>query len=159
MLQDTSISGIAPPPGGVGAPNGATKGADEPAPVRRLRITVDMDPNELVDRVTTVGERWAEADGEASMLEETKKTMLAQFTMEHQKGGAATGGKPMSMAQAESMALADPRYKEFLEGMVTARKNANKLKVQYEAGKTKTEFLRTMIANKRAELQMNGLRT
>lgn len=132
-----------------------------PKPLRPPRNNssslVDMDYNELVSTVEDLGTQWANADEEANLLEETKKTLLAQLTMQQQTGSG--GGRPMAMNQAETRAMAEPSYKEHIENMVKKRAVANRLKVRYESGKVKIDLLRSLLANERAAMQMSGLRT
>lgn len=115
------------------------------------------DPNELVSAVEQLGINWANADEEANLLEETKKTLLAQFTMQQQ--AQPSGGRPIAMNAAETRAMADPRYKEHIESMIKKRAEANRLKVKYDSGRMKIELLRSLLANARAEMQMSGHRT
>lgn len=119
----------------------------------------DREPNELVNEVEGLGIDWANADEVASLAEETKKTLLAQFTVEYQKGSTAAGAKPMSMANAEALALADPRYAAHLENMVKARTQANRLRVRYDSGRVKIDLLRSLIATRREEARLSAHRT
>jgi len=119
----------------------------------------DREPNELVSEVEELGIDWANADEVASLAEETKKTLLAQFTVEYQKGSSAVGAKPMSMANAEALALADPRYSAHLENMVKARTQANRLRVRYDSGRVKIDLLRSLIATRREEARLSSFRS
>lgn len=118
-----------------------------------------LDPDKEVELVESLGLDWADKDAEASFLEETKKTLLAQLVQEVQMGAKAAGGRALSATQAESMALADPRYEAHLQKMVEARKEANRAKVLYEAGRVKIELMRSLIAARREEMRFGGFRT
>lgn len=115
-----------------------------------------MDPNELVSTVENLGIEWANADEEANLLEEVKKTLLAKFITEIQAQPA--GGKSVPMNMAETRAMARPEYKEHLEAMVRKRAEANRLRVRYDSGRVKIELLRSLLANERAAMQISGHR-
>lgn len=122
-------------------------------------ILQDFDPNELVAAVEEVGLDWADANGAADLLEETRKTVLAQLQQEYQRAAAADGKKTLAMNQVEMMAQADPRYQAHLETMIKARTNANRLRVRYDSGRVKIELMRSVQATRREELRQSGFRT
>jgi hypothetical protein len=117
---------------------------------------VEKEPNELVYEVEQLGIAWADADEAANLLEETKKTLLAQYTVEAQRGTPATGAKTLSMANAEALALADPRYAAHLDSMVKARTQSNRCRVRYDSGRVKIELLRSLIAARREEMRFQS---
>lgn len=102
-----------------------------------------LNPDEIYERLRLAGEEWSDKDAAANALEEAKKTILAEITMN-------TAGS--SEKQKEQIALADYRYKNHLELMVAARKEANKAKVRYDTGKIWAELKRTQESTKRAEM-------
>jgi hypothetical protein len=130
----------------------------QPLTRRNTGPLADREPNDLVNEVEELGIDWANADEVASLAEETKKTLLAQFTVEYQKE-TAVGSKPMSMANAEALALADPRYGAHLANMVKARTQANRLRVRYDSGRVKIDLLRSLIATRREEARLAGFRS
>jgi hypothetical protein len=91
------------------------------------------------------GLEWAEADGIARQLEETKSTMLAVIASEHAKESAA---------KADLLAKADERYAVHIKGMVEARTRANKAKVKFDTYKAYVEMLRTNSATDRAMMTL-----
>jgi hypothetical protein len=119
----------------------------------------DIDPNVLVSEVEDIGIQWANADETANLLEETRKTLLAQYTTEYQRGSGAAGSKPLSMAHAEALAMADPRYQAHIENMVRARTQANRMRVRYDTGRVRCDMMRSLIATRREEARLAGLRT
>ena len=124
-----------------------------------LGVLRDFDPHRLTQEVVALGESWAEQDAGASALEETKKTLLAKFTLENIEGGMRSGGlgekpKAMSVSQAELKALADTRYETHLELMVAARREANICRVRYDMGKMKLELMRSLQATMRNGMHM-----
>jgi hypothetical protein len=118
-----------------------------------------LDPDLEVSRVEDLGVEWADKDAAASMLEETKKTLLAQLVQNEQLGAKATGGKVLSMSQAENNAMANPQFEAHLRQMVEARKEANRAKVRYDTGRVKIELMRSLVAARREEMRMGGFRT
>jgi hypothetical protein len=106
---------------------------------------IDFDPDRIRERLCEVGEEWAELDAAANLLEETKKTVLAELMLK------AEGG---TMAARESAALSDPAYRLHLAKMVSARKDANKAKVRYDTGKMWAELRRSQESTRRAEMGM-----
>jgi hypothetical protein len=109
---------------------------------------IDFDPDRIRERLCEVGEEWAELDAAANLLEETKKTVLAELMQTHRSDGVT------SHAQCEALALADPAYRLHLAKMVAARKDANKAKVRYDTGKMWAELRRSQESTRRAEMGM-----
>lgn len=103
-----------------------------------------MNTEEIHDRLVAAGEDWADLDAAASLLEETKKSVLAEL-MNKAEG---------SVAARESEALANPVYKHHVTTMVAARKDANRAKVKYDSAKAWCELVRTQEATRRAEMGM-----
>ena len=128
---------------------------------RRPEIDVqqDFDPNRLVSDVEALGIEWADANGAADLLEETKKSVLAQLMNQYQKSGNAAGGKSPAMNQVEMQAMADDRYRAHLETMTRARTQANRLRVRYDSGRVRLELIRSLQATKREELRQSGMRS
>ena len=90
------------------------------------------------------GEEWSDLDAAANMLEETRKSVLAEL-VNQSKGG--------SIAAKESEALANPAYKLHLTNMVNARREANRARVKYDTSKMWVELVRTSEATKRQEMR------
>lgn len=102
-------------------------------------------PDEIAERMRIAGEKWADLDGAASMLEEVKKSVRAQIAL-------AAG--EVSVAKAEMTADASKVYREHLETMVKARTAANRARVQYDCMKAWAELARTLESSRRAEMTM-----
>jgi len=101
-----------------------------------------INPNDIYEKLVTAGDLWADCDAAASILEESKKSLLSQLSTDIEG----------SQAAKESFALRHPEYKAHLEQMVDARKEANKAKVRYESAKMFSELMRTVAANERATM-------
>lgn len=113
----------------------------------------DMDPNKLVADAVTAGERWADLDGAANALEESRKSQLAKLTLDFLEG--VTTGKSMPVTQSEIRALASEEYAAHVTQMVDARKAANRARVRYDMAKMNLELMRTAQATLRAEMMMS----
>jgi hypothetical protein len=103
-----------------------------------------MDVDQVHNRLVSAGEEWADQDAAASLLEETRKTVLAELM----------NGLTGSMTSRESEALANPVYKLHVTNMVSARKAANRAKVRYDSARAWCELVRTQEATRRAEITM-----
>lgn len=104
-----------------------------------------MDPDKIYDELVRAGESWADADAAATLLEETKKSVLAKLMNE---------ADATSIAGKEMYALADPEYRKHVSGMVDARKAATKAKVRYDSAKVLAELRRSQESTRRAELTL-----
>ena len=104
-----------------------------------------MNPDVIYESIISAGESWADAEAAAAMLEETRKSVLAKCMNE---------SDATSIAAKEMYALADPEYRKFVEGMVQARKAANKARVRYDSAKVLAELRRSQESSRRAEMQI-----
>ena len=103
------------------------------------------DPTELWKKLVELGEAWADADAAASLLEETRRSVLAEIAL-HSDG--------KSVAERETVALSMPAYRDHVRAMVEARRIANKARVNYRAAETWCDMARTAEATKRMEMGM-----
>ena len=106
------------------------------------------DPVALARRLIETGEAWGDAQHAASLLEETKGSLLAKLMKEY-------AVKDMAMSKAEMLAKADPRYDQHIKAMVDAQREATKCKVRYDAGRAFIDLARSAESTRRAEM---GLR-
>ena len=101
-----------------------------------------MDVDAIFAKLSEAGEDWADKDAAATVLEETRKSVLSDLML----NSAQT-----SIAGKEMEALADPSYRDYLAKMCNARKSANKAKVKYDSIKAWIELTRSAEATRRAE--------
>ncbi len=106
-----------------------------------------IDTDALCDEAENAGFAWADAKAAADALEETKKSVLAQSMAGYFAEGMA-GNK------AETMALADPAYLDFIRKMVAAGKARDRARVRFDILKTRIELLRTNASTERAAMSM-----
>lgn len=104
-----------------------------------------MDVDAIFSKLDEAGSDWADKDAAASMLEENKKTLLAQLK---------TMSKAGSDAAKETEAQASEGFREHIGKMVEARRVANRAKVRYDSMKVWVELKRTESANERAAMQL-----
>ena len=101
----------------------------------------DFDPEAIYKRLLDAGDDWVDKNAAADLLEETKKSVLAELM----------NGRDGSSAERERRALADPTYKHHLTSMTAARKEANRARVKYDSMKVLAELRRTQESTRRAE--------
>lgn len=116
------------------------------------------DPAKICAQAAQAGYAWAEADGAASLLEENKKSKLAQLILKYMHTGSTPGSdgsiKQLSRIEAETRALADDDYIEYVNEMVAKREESNKLRVRYDMSKTLIDLERSREATLRAEMKL-----
>lgn len=101
----------------------------------------DFEPEKIYHQIVTTGEDWTDKEAAAELLEETKKTVLAELMQDYQG----------SNVERERQALANPSYKLHLTNMTVARKEANRARVKYDAVRVLAEMRRTQESTRRAE--------
>ena len=106
---------------------------------------MSFDPERTYHELERAGLYWADADAAASMYEESKKSVLADL-MNETNGG--------TNVERERHALASRVFKEHVEKMVAARKEANRAKVRYDALRVLAEMRRTEESTRRAEASL-----
>ena len=107
--------------------------------------TYHLDPDKVYNSLVRAGEEWADKDSAASLLEETRKSVLAELINQCE-------GK--SHAVKEASALATPEYRLHVTNMVKARRDANIARCRYEAQKMLAELRRTVESTRRAEINL-----
>lgn len=111
----------------------------------KLSNTSLGDPAKFAQGIVARGELWAEADAAATVLEETKGTLLAKLLKEHFSEPAW---------KADALAKGDPRFEEHIKAMVDARRLATLAKVRYDGAKAMGEFARSVESTRRAEMSL-----
>lgn len=104
-----------------------------------------MDAEKIHAALVQSGEDWADADAAASLLEETRKSVLAK---------CMNDSDATTVAGKEMLALASPEYRKHVEGMVSARKTANRLRVRYDSARVLAELRRSQESTRRAEMNL-----
>lgn len=94
--------------------------------------------------VREAGERWADSNAAATLLEETKSAFLAQRV-------AMQGDVPVN--RAENIVKASPDWYKYIETYVNARKVANLARIEYEYEKARFQEWISADANERAEMR------
>lgn len=104
----------------------------------------DFDPEAIYTKLAEAGETWADAEAAAEILEENKKTVLAEIM----------AGFQGSTAERERNALADSSFKQHLKKMTEARREANRARVRYDSMRVLAEMRRTEASTRRAEMML-----
>jgi len=91
------------------------------------------------------GNEWAEREAAATLLEDCKSAVLAQWVSE--QGDIAVN-------RAENTVKASPRWSQYIEDMVQARLFANKAKVRLESIKMRAMEFQGKEANARVEARL-----
>lgn len=107
---------------------------------------MNFDPDWIYQNLIKSGEHWADKEAAASLLEETKKTVLAEQAVYYRNTN-------MSISESEQRALAGGNYREHLDKMIEARKEANKAKVRYQSMQTLADLRRTEQSTRRVEME------
>lgn len=101
----------------------------------------EFDPEAIYQKLNETGDDWVDKNAAAEILEETKKTVLAELM------SALEGPK----TEREMKALSDPSYRLHITNMVAARKEANRARVKYDSMRVLAEMRRTQESTRRAE--------
>ena len=106
---------------------------------------MSFEPEKFFHSVVEAGDDWADKNAAADLLEETKNSVRAEL---------ANRSEATSQAAKDAMALADPAYRLHITNMVTARREANRARVKYDAMKMLAELRRSQESTRRAELTL-----
>jgi hypothetical protein len=109
-----------------------------------------MSSNEPIsEQFRLVAKSWVEADEAASLMEETRTTVLSEMITK-------IIGENISMPfnKAELTAKSSPEYKEFVTQMVRLRSRANLLKVKLEFIRMKFQEWNSHEATARSERRL-----
>jgi hypothetical protein len=93
------------------------------------------------------GEIWCDAEAAATLLEDCKSAVMAQWQTE-------LGDLPVN--RAEQTVKASARWRSYIQDAVDARKAANLAKVRLEATKMKAMEYQAKEANNRTEMRIMG---
>ncbi len=113
---------------------------DRPAPTY-------IDTDRLCDEAEQAGYAHADAKAAFEALDQTRKSVLANGMKSYLEDG-------MPVSKAETMALADPAYLDFIRRMVAAGRAADRARVHFDILKTRIELLRTNASTERAAMSM-----
>ena len=99
----------------------------------------------ISEQYRIIAKKWVDADSAANLLEETKSAFLNQKML-------AQGD--MAVSKAEMIVKASPEWKEYIEQMIEARKQANLYKVQLEYIRMQFYEWQSHNATRRAEMKL-----
>jgi len=103
----------------------------------------------ISEQFRIVSKQWVDAEAAASLLEDTKSAVLSermQALLREEPG--------LAINRAEATVKASDEWKEWITGMIEARKKANLLKVQLEYLRMRAGEQASYEATKRAEMKL-----
>lgn len=106
-----------------------------------------LDPAAISHQMEQLGHDWADRNAAAQLLEDTEKSVLAEITQDYRPTAK-------SMAEAESLARANKRFRDHLASAVEARRLANRARVTFDAFRAEQELRRTNAATDRALMNL-----
>lgn len=92
-----------------------------------------------------VAKQWVDADAAATLLEDTKSAVLAERMQDH---------AGLAINRAEQLVKSSPEWRDHLEKIIAARKQANRFKVQMEYLRMKFSEWQSHEATKRTEARL-----
>ena len=102
-------------------------------------------PDEIHERIVALGDDWADKDAAASVLEETRKSILAKLYLR-------SPGKSVADREAEAQAHAD--YEAHVASMIEARRVAVRARVAYDGARMWLDMVRSVEATRRQEMKL-----
>lgn len=105
-----------------------------------------IQPERIAHELSKRGHAWADAEAQAQQLEQHRRPLRSTIATEW-----INDGYPAN--KAEMLAESDQRYRDHVDGMVAARCQADKAKVDYEAYRTYVELMRTQAATERETMR------
>lgn len=120
-------------------------------------VVSDMPQHErpLSELYRITANAWVDADAKARELEELKTTLLDQ-RKQMLIDEAAENGTKLADNAAERQARAEPGWATYIRGMVEARTEANRLKVELVRISMREREIADHNANIRADMRMSG---
>jgi hypothetical protein len=115
----------------------------EPGPPSADRLGLE----EIVHLTNRVGLEYVLAKKEAERLDLLKNTVRARVTIRIDDGH-------LSEAKLRRMMETDAEYTDFLESLVNARADAERLRVRYESYKNLFEARRSLLSYQKAEMKL-----
>jgi hypothetical protein len=105
----------------------------------------------LSEQYRLAANSWCDLDAAARRLEELKTTALEQ-----QKNAIILAEGPMADSHAERKVKSAPSWEKYIVGMVNARTEANRAKVEMEVIKMQEREIRDRNEAIRAEMRLSG---
>ena|SRR5271155_5042151 len=108
-------------------------------------MTSHSEDRPFSDLYREAGEDWADKEAAATLLEDCKSAVMAQWCLEH-------GDIPVN--RAEQNVKSSPKWERYITDMVEARKKANKARIMLESIKMRAMEWHAKSANYRAEARI-----
>lgn len=113
-----------------------------------LHVNADkLGLEEIVHLANRVGLEYVTVKKEAERLDLLKNTVRSKISIRLDDGR-------MSEAKLKRLMEVDPEYLDFLDKLVTARADAEKLRIRYESYKNLFEARRSLLSYQKAEMKL-----
>ena len=119
----------------------------ENRPNRSEPATDKLGLEEIVHLANRIGIEYANARRDAERFELMKPTIRARIAMRIDDGS-------ISEAKLRRLTETDPEYVDFLEKLVTAKGESEKLRIRYESYKNLFEAKRSLLSYQKAEMKL-----
>lgn len=127
--------------------------------VNKMKLLNEISTQEIesslqkyMQELEIAGHEYAEAKSIYENLDDDKKPFIAQLvTIAY--GSAVSGTKEASQSAKETWALSTDDYRDFLNGLKSARSEFNKCHVRWILAQKKIECWQTLMANRRSEIK------
>jgi hypothetical protein len=130
-----------------GATGPADRSPDRSASPDRQASPDRLGLEEIVHLANKIGLEYVAAKRDAERLELLKPTVRAQVTLRLDDGN-------MSEARLRRLTETDPEYVNFLEKLVVAKGECDKLRIRYESYKNLFEARRSLLSYQKAEMKL-----
>lgn len=107
-----------------------------------------IEAERMAHELSNRGHDWADKHAAAQALDEAQKSVLAEVAADYRDQGVKT------QTEAEGLARASKKYRDFVVEMVEARRLANRARVSFDTYKTWIELIRSKAATERAKMQL-----
>ena len=101
-----------------------------------------FNPSAIFSALEDAAQKMTETKEKADNLTELKKSILAKLTLGHMKG-------KVSRLEAETRALADDEYREYIRGMNEAARQANRAQAAFKNQHVLAELRRSEESSRR----------
>lgn len=115
---------------------------------------IDRDPDEIVAAFSELGNRAAVAHTQLKYLEDLEKIRFAEIKLEIWEADRDEKGRRLANTTVEMMALADPRYREHIEKLRTARLEAEKSSKAWKVEDKRLEIMRSLESSVKEQLRV-----
>ena len=104
-------------------------------------------PADIYKALLEAGNQWADANYTWQVLDDATKPILAKNTLD------AKHAEDCSVAEAEKIGLSANMYRDHLQAVAIAKREALKAKIKYDSTRSYADHCRTQEASERAAMR------